>query len=567
MQPERDTRAGRIGRAALLGCVSLALAIVMTWPLVTGLGSLGRTGAKLTSNGHFGDNGDGLFSLWNVSWVARTVVADPVNLFEANIFYPHHNSLAYSEANLFAGVVGMPVWWLTKNPYATLNVVILFAFATAFLCAWLLAWHLTRDRAAATVAALCYAFCPYVFSHTAHVQLMLTGGIPLAMLMLHRLADAPSIRRGLALGAALFAQALACAYYGIFAALMAGFGVIFFTISRGLARERTWWTGVGAGAILSIAAVVPFIFPFLAIQQEEGFSRTLQDAVRYSANATSYLTSSAPAHRWLRDATATWPRYVEVMFPGIVVTVFAAAGAALALTRRPGGVPRERETALLYGLLGILAFWASFGPEGGLYRLLYYIPMFSFLRAPSRMGIVVVLCFAALAALALKRSFGVATGPRRTLATAATIGLVMTELAIFPFPWERALVPPTPYRVLATLPREPLAEFPFYGGRVAWHLHTQYMIYSTIHWMPMMNGYSDHTPAQFRTDSFILDSFPSHDSFRVLQKARVRYIGIHWDMFGPRAEEIRRRLEPYAANVRALASDERMTLYEIVSFP
>ena len=83
----------------------------------------------------------------------------------------------------------------------------------------------------------------------------------------------------------------------------------------------------------------------------------------------------------------------------------------------------------------------------------------------------------------------------------------------------------------------------------------------------MMNGYSDHTPAQFRTDSFILDSFPSNDSFRVLQRARVRYIGIHWDMFGPRAAEIRQRLEPYAANLRALDSDGRMTLYEIVSYP
>jgi hypothetical protein len=141
------------------------------------------------------------------------------------------------------------------------------------------------------------------------------------------------------------------------------------------------------------------------------------------------------------------------------------------------------------------------------------------------------------------------------------------ELAILPFPWERALVPPSSYRVLATLPVAPLAEFPFYGGRVAWHLHTQYMIYSTIHWMPMMNGYSDYTPPQFRTDSFILDSFPSNDSFRVLQRARVRYVGIHWDMFGPRADEIRGRLDPYAANLRELASDDRMTLYEIVSFP
>jgi hypothetical protein len=85
--------------------------------------------------------------------------------------------------------------------------------------------------------------------------------------------------------------------------------------------------------------------------------------------------------------------------------------------------------------------------------------------------------------------------------------------------------------------------------------------------MPMINGYSDHTPPAFRPDALVLNSFPSHDSFRILQKARVRYIGVHWDMFGPRAEEIRLRLTPYLPYLRELAADERMTLYEVVRFP
>ena len=83
----------------------------------------------------------------------------------------------------------------------------------------------------------------------------------------------------------------------------------------------------------------------------------------------------------------------------------------------------------------------------------------------------------------------------------------------------------------------------------------------------MMNGYSDHTPPQFRKDSFVLDSFPSNDSFRVLERARVRYIGIHWDMFGPRADEIRGRLEPFLPYLRPLAENPSVTLYEIRGFP
>ena len=543
---------------------SLVLAVFMTWPLAAGLGSLGRTG--VTNDPRFGTNGDGMFCLWNVSWVARTVIADPLNLFDANIFHPHKKSLAYSEANIVAGVLGVPAWWTTKNPYFTLNVVILIAFATAWLCMWLLVRHLTGSDVAATVAGILYAFCPYVFAHTAHIQLMLTGGIPLSMLMLHRLADTPTARRGLALGIALLVQALACAYYGIFAALMVGYAVLFLTLSRSLFRNRAWWMSVAIAALVAIAGVAPFFAPYLAIQQDEGFARTLNDSVTFSANWSSYLASSAYAHRGLLRTIASWPRWNEVMFPGLLTLTLATGGLiAAAIGNRRSAAPSEREAVILYGSLGLLTFWASFGPAGGLYSVLYNIPMFSFLRAPSRMAIVVVLCLVVIAAFLVRRLTLIA-GQYRGVAAGALTVAALADLAT-PMPWEPALALPAPYEVIAKMPRGPLAEFPFYGGREAWHLHTQYMTFSTSHWMPMMNGYSDHTPPQFRQDAFVLDSFPSNDSFAVLERARVRYIGIHWDMFGPRAEEIRRRLEPFTPYLRTLATSPSVTFYEVVGFP
>ncbi len=114
-----------------------------------------------------------------------------------------------------------------------------------------------------------------------------------------------------------------------------------------------------------------------------------------------------------------------------------------------------------------------------------------------------------------------------------------------PFPWERALPVSTNYRVLAAMPRAVVAEFPFYGERIAFPLHAQYMVLSTTHWMPLVNGYSDYIPQDFREAAFVLDSFPSTDTFAILQKRRVRYVGIHWDMYGPRAEEIRTKLKAF----------------------
>jgi hypothetical protein len=563
----------------LVSAAGLILALVMTWPLVTGLGHLGRT---------LGTDADGQFSIWNIAWVARTLLIDPLHLFDANIFFPHKTTLAYSEANLLPGVAGVPVYWLSRNPWLTLNVVLLLAFASAFVGAYLLLQYLSGDRRAALPAAIMYAFCPYTMSHLSHIQLLMTGGIPLSLLLLHRIADAavdrdthPTtsttgrigssprsqfFRRGAALGVAMAAQALSCAYYGIFTGLAVGFVSLMLAWRRRLWRCVEYWTAIGAGVGISIALVLPFFVPYVRVQEESGFRRTIEDAIMNSAQPSAYLASAARAHAWLLDIARSIGRFHEVLFPGMLAIALGLAGLLLAM-RRAAPASRERETALVYTILTLTAFWASFGPAAGLYRVLFYLPAFSFLRAPSRFGLVVVLGLAVLASLALRRLFEAIRPARRTLAAGLMCAAVVADVTVIPIRWYAAPDLPSPYALLAERPRGPVAEFPFYGERMAFPLHAQYMLFSTSHWMPLVNGYSDVIPLDFRQAAAVLDGFPSDAAFMTLAKRRVRYITVHWDMFGPRQDEIRRRLEPYAANLRLLGADSRMTLFEVVRYP
>jgi hypothetical protein len=531
----------------------------MTWPLARGLGRLGRTTTM-----------DGLYSIWNVAWVAHALVTNPAGLFDANIFSPHRNALAYSESNIVAGIVAVPAWLITGNAYTAHNSAVLFAFASTLVGTWLLARRLSGNSAAAAVAAVLFAFSPYFYSHSAHIQLLMAGGIPLSMLALHRLVDRPTWGRGLTLGVALATQALACAYYGIFAGLMVGYAVLFFAVRRRLWRAPQFWIAVAVAAVSSIVIVLPFFLPYVDLQRNSGFARTLDDARRYSASWLSYLVSPAHAHRPLLSFARNmgW-RISEVLFPGVLAIALGATGAAMSL--RPQGTDpqqaRDRETVLLYGSLGLLAFWASFGPAAGLYTVMYRaVPLFTFLRAPSRFGLLLPMVLAVFSALALRRLPSFAGG-RRVLVASALVALAVAELNVAPFPWERALPASANYKVLAGMPRGVVAEFPFYGERVAYPLHAQYMMFSTTHWMPLVNGYSDHIPSDFREAAFVLDSFPSSDTFAILQKHRVRYIGVHWDMYGPRADDVRKRLDGFLQHLRPLASDATMTLYEVVSFP
>ncbi|HEU4993393.1 MAG TPA: hypothetical protein VFT29_01165, partial [Gemmatimonadaceae bacterium] len=324
MEARPDTIAARARGAAIACGLALVLAVLMTWPLASGLGRLGRT-----------TNMDGLYGIWNVGWVSRTIVTDPGSLFDANIFYPHRSTLAYSEANIVAGVIGVPAWLLTGNAYAAHNSALLFAFASTFLGMWVLARYLSGRTDTAAAAAILFAFCPYFYSHSAHVQLLMAGGIPLSMLALHRLADAPSLQRGAALGAALAAQALACAYYGIFAGLMVGYGVLFFALRRGLWRATAFWIAIGIAVVVAGVIVFPFLLPYLELQ-EGGFVRSLDDARRYSATWQSYLASPAHLHRPILGLARQlgW-RMGEVLFPGVLAIMLGIIGIAMCWRRDP----------------------------------------------------------------------------------------------------------------------------------------------------------------------------------------------------------------------------------------
>jgi hypothetical protein len=572
---------GTIARPRELLLVSLAgllLALLMTWPLATDLAHQGRTLAT---------DADGQFSIWNVAWVARAIVADPGDLFDANIFFPHRRTLAYSEANVLEGLIGTLPWWLSRNPWLTLNLVLLAGFASAYLAAYLLLRYVCGDRGAAAAAAILYAFCPYVMSHLSHIQLIYTGGIPLAMLLVLRLADgafhlkveatgaeanqlASAFRRktlwqGAALGLALAAQALSCAYYGIFAALMTGYAALVLAATRRLWRSRAYWTALAAGAATAMVIVAPYFAQYLRVSEETSFVRSLDDAARYSARIWEYLGSASRAHAWLLGIARSAGSLRDILFPGMTAIVLGIAGLVVVL--RPGATARARDGALVVGTLGLIALWASFGPAAGLYRLLYHLPAFSFLRAPSRFGLILVLALALFASIALARLFAAFPQRRRTVAAAVACALVVADITVIPIRWYRAPELPAPYRVLAGSPRGVLAEFPFYGERSAFPLHAQYMLFSTSHWMPMVNGYSDVIPLDFRQAAVVLDGFPGRDTFLVLSRHRVRYIGIHWDMFVGRQEEIRQRLQPFLPYLRELARDERMTLYEVVRYP
>jgi hypothetical protein len=534
---------------------AFVLACVFTYPYVLQFSNAGRL-----------DTNDGRWSIWVVSWVAHALTTDPRQVFRANIFYPHTNALAFSEGNLVEGLIGAPIWALTKNPYATHNFVFLFAFTQSFVATYYLVRHLTADRRAAILAGIMFAYCPFAFARQAHIQLLMVGFLPWVMLAWHRFLDRTTIARAIELGVVMSLTGLACAYYGIFAGGMIAFASVWFAISRRRWKDRAYLTGVGVAAVVCIGVIAPFFLPYLQMQESTGFQRALSG--QYSANLGAWLISSSWAHRW-------WAPHLsspsEVLFPGIMAVLFGCWGAWSAL-RSSGpaeGAERssQRDVAWYYAGLAAFTFWLTFGPSAGLYTVLYYtVPVFSFLRAPSRAGIVVTLCLVVLAAPAL-----ITVMRRRAMNVTFAVLLVLVVADLYRAPLRMREAPPLPnaYRTLAGLPKAPVIELPYWSDSIAFHRHAEYMLTSTAHWQPLINGYSDHIPQDFRDSAATLAQFPSRESFAVLESLEARYAVFHLDLMAPNdRDNLVHRLDvDYEGYLRPLEKDGNVWLYEIVAWP
>jgi hypothetical protein len=110
-------------------------------------------------------NDDVYGNAWAMAWVVHQATRSPLDLFDANSFYPRSSSFAYTEPLLPIALQGAPLLLLGGSPILAHNVVLLLSFPLAGLGMFLLARDRTGSSAAGLFAGLAYAFSAYRFQH------------------------------------------------------------------------------------------------------------------------------------------------------------------------------------------------------------------------------------------------------------------------------------------------------------------------------------------------------------------------------------------------------------------
>ena len=524
----------------LVTLLAFGLVVALTWPTVPSLATHGRI-----------DSNDGQLSIWNIGWIDHALLTQPTRLLDANIFHPHKGTLAYSELNLVPGLLGLPAYAVSRNAIAAQNFAVVVALVLSVVLMWALVRRLTGSSGAGLVAGAAFTFCPFVLVHTAHTQLLMVFAFPLVFLALHYLVDAPGYGRAAALGAALAVAGLACAYYGIFIGL--SLGLVCLALAM---RTPRYWISLAISLVVAAALTLPVVVPYLRARGATGITKTFsrEEVQRYSATLATYATSPSISHQFFNQGAP------ESVFPGFVLLALAAVGLIAGL--RSAG-RHERRVTWTYLVLALVALWASFGPNLGIWSALSsVVPMMSMLRAPVRLGIVVVFALAILAGFGVRH-----LSVRRPWLPWVLVAAVALELFV---PWPLRPAPPVAraYRLLAEAPRSAVVEMLFNYKRTEFFAHTRFMFNSTYHWQPLLNGYSDLIPPDFQEVAMLMTQFPDPASFAMLRERGVRYVVVHLDDYNEAAREaLLARFPPYEKFMQRLTSDQDVWLYHIVEYP
>src|SRR5688572_16593854 len=346
----------------------LALTIVATWPLARGLGRDVPA-----------DLGDPVFVMWVLAWdcqqllaILRGDFARLATFFDANIFHPLPLTLAYSEHFIAQAVQVLPVWALTGNPILCYNLLYLSTFVLSGLGAYLFVREITGNPRAAFVAGVLFAFAPYRFPQSSHLQVLSSQWMPFALYGFRRFFDSIDTQarwgrwRPLAGAAvALVAQNLSCTYYLMFFAPFVIAYVLWEIWRRNLWTRARLWIQLTTAAIVVGAVTVPLLLPYALVQEQLQIARSRGELSMYAADVYSYATAVSEQIFWGSTARV-FPKAEGDLFPGLVAVFLAIIG--VATWRRDAQLTAPPVTRTAWLLLGIAVIHLFIAGATLLYR-------------------------------------------------------------------------------------------------------------------------------------------------------------------------------------------------------
>ncbi len=410
------------GKKYWLGALVIAIVtFIFFWPIIT----------RVTS---YSEGGDAMFNAWTLSRDHHCILRQGCPSYaDGNIFFPHKNSMLYSETQLSAGLLTLPLHFINQNPIFSYNIWTVMSFFFMGFFMYMLAKYLSKNNEFISIlAGVLFAYSPFRMAALSHLQNSSIFYLPLAFLLIFKYFDTK--KRGYLIG--LFIT-LVLQFYGSWYQMVYALIAIVLLVSGFLVFKLAKPREVGRVAIvvlLSIISILPLAKSYSDFSKSTNASFSIQSQTTYSSSLLDFITPhegtllgkvvyafKPNVHR--NSYNTDSPSYYGMVLWGIAITVFV-----LAYKNRKRGVKalQQYKTSLILAAIGLTGMIISFGPflkfRGSAsytagdelkyaiampYLLVSkFLPQLAFMRALGRAGVLILFslcCFLALAPLAAKK--------------------------------------------------------------------------------------------------------------------------------------------------------------------
>lgn len=266
-------------RAHWLGTAVILIAtLIFFWPIVIRAGS-------------YSEGGDAMFNSWAVARNQHCILRqDCPHYANGNVFFPHNDTMLYSESELSSGLVTLPLYFINPDPLFSNNVLTIMSF---FLSGWfmyLLAKYLSRGKKFSEIysilAGLIFEFAPIKMTEVWHLQNLSILYLPLAILLILKFFETAKKRYLSFLFIALVLQFYA-SWDQMFFVLLA---VLSFIVGMTLFKASSVRKSIIVLSVIVAATLttLPLAVQYVHFSKSSGATFTLNDQTSYESSLSDY---------------------------------------------------------------------------------------------------------------------------------------------------------------------------------------------------------------------------------------------------------------------------------------
>lgn len=509
----------------------------------------------------YSPGGDQMFNAWTLARDHNCILMNGCpNYADGNIYFPNKNTMLYSETQLSAGLVTLPLHFISQNPLFAYNIwtIVSFFFAGYFM--YLLAMRISsRQRIISIASGLIFEFAPFKMAAVGHLQNLSIFCLPLALYFILGFLDRRKRRYLVGLFFVLLYQFYASWYQMVFAAV--GVGIIllgFLLLKRAKLREVLI---IGAVVIAAVVATLPLATQYIEFSKSNKATFGIADQALYSSSVKDYFTPDNGTILgkviYGGDKTKGLPYNIDSSsYSGISLYIIGLIAIVIAWKRRKrdDATKLQFKEIVTYGFMAVVGVVVSLGPllkiAGDItYRVQSvgvplvvpmpyllvdkFLPQLSFIRAIGRISVLLLL---ALCCLLVYLFMQLQDSNYKTRTKKILGGVVLLLVAVDILPVHQVQMANNPYAYNLKVPgvyqyikdHKQVDDLIVLQARNYPNVKTEFArpevtLWSGYHNKNIFNGYSGYTPTSYFEDYSDYVNFES-DDIPKLQKVGVRYI-------------------------------------------